>query len=829
LYGDTVQLEFRLCGEVSQLRRFASLAVLLFFTIPFGLSVVGCGHKAAATVYCNGGDTGPTAGELNSIVLSPNLAIQGESLNYGQIGSGLSASGLDCKGATVSVRSYVYATTNMSFADVNPTSGQACGGTWNRNTGGGVPDYTTCIPPTAAALQGTNGTTNFLAYLTATAGGVVSNAVPVYVHPVVTSIVFGKSTVGGCSANGGTAADPDTTCCPASPTTVLTGIATYDGVSCVSQNGLAQVAARIYANNSTSPANNITCQSGHLSFGTQGAGGIVSLDQNGVATADQPGSVALTAALSNSTSANSIGFFSTCPPAKIVLTPVGQAGLTSINVPINNTQPLTAAVTDTNGQSITISGGLEFESTTPQTIVANGGSVVPVFPGTATITAVCQPPACNPAPLSQIGVNGNGKPTTSNGIQVTATGTSSTVLYVGSTASQYLYTEDFTTGLPGSLAKLPYIPNSMVISQDGSTIYLGSPEGLMTFSTAANSLSAANQTIQGTVLSVSPDNTTVVVTDPTRQVVYLVVGNSISTYTGGVGTHAQWSPDSTTVYVTTTGNNLLTHSSFTNWNSTPISPSPDATYNDVAVMVPSIGAYFAGTPDTDGRSYCSTTSIATPGVPPVTTNVVAPLSDSKAVAADRVAATTDGLHILGASVAAGVSDIYVASATSGNSAAEVCTTFNPATHIGTPVTFTTTSNTPISFSTVAVAPTTITGVLPSSNSALAFVTYNGTGGKLPYYTPVTTGAAGTLHSFTLSTAGGTPTAPLAGVFSTDNFTFFVDTAGDNRVHLITLTYPAGTAPTLTDGTQIAPNLPDVTGTTTVTPNLIAQRPKRVTS
>jgi hypothetical protein len=180
-------------------------------------------------------------------------------------------------------------------------------------------------------------------------------------------------------------------------------------------------------------------------------------------------------------------------------------------------------------------------------------------------------------------------------------------------------------------------------------------------------------------------------------------------------------------------------------------------------------------------------------------------------------------------VAAGVSDIYVASATSGNSAAEVCTTFNPATHIGTPVTFTTTSNTPISFSTVAVAPTTITGVLPSSNSALAFVTYNGTGGKLPYYTPVTTGAAGTLHSFTLSTAGGTPTAPLAGVFSTDNFTFFVDTAGDNRVHLITLTYPAGTAPTLTDGTQIAPNLPDVTGTTTVTPNLIAQRPKRVTS
>jgi hypothetical protein len=312
-----------------------------------------------------------------------------------------------------------------------------------------------------------------------------------------------------------------------------------------------------------------------------------------------------------------------------------------------------------------------------------------------------------------------------------------------------------------------------------------------------------------------------------------VVNGSVSAYTGGVGTHAQWSPDSTTVYVTTTGNNLLTHSTFTNWTSTPIAPSADAVYNDVAVMVPSVGAYFAGTPTTDGRSYCPSTTISVPGTPPTTTNVITPLADSKAVVSDRIAATNDSLHVLGASVASGMSDIYVNPSNyappTGQPGSAICTFFNGTTHIGAPTTFSTTNNTPVAFSTVGVTPTLITGVLPSSNSALAFITYNGTSGKLPYYTPVATGPTGTLHSLTLSTAGGTPVAPVAGVFSSDNFTFFAGTSGDNLIHLITLTYPTGTTPTLTDSSQIAPALPAATGTGTATPNLIAQHPKRITS
>ena len=816
---------------LSAVRRVAGLAVLLFFTVPFGLSVVGCGHKAAPVVYCNGGNTGPTAGQLQTITLSQSLAIQGESLNYGQVGpTNLNPAGTDCKGSSVSVAHYTYATSDMSIADINPATGQICGGTWNRNSGSGIADYTVCTPPTPANQS------KHLAYVTATAEGLTSNAVPVYVHATVTGIVFGRSpaVTSGQQADY-CATDPDTSCNPASPTTLISA-PVYDSGHCVSQNQTAQVVARIYTNNSTDPANNITLSAGHLSFGTQGASGIVTLDQNGVATAQQPGSVNLTASLSNSTSAQNLGFFSTCPPASITLTPVGTTGgtTTPINLSLNNTQQFTTTVKDTKG--VTLNGvELTFESTTPQTIAANStGSATANFPGAATITAICQPPTCNPAPLSQLGYLGNGKPITSNGVRLNTPGSSSTQIYIGSTQSQYIYPVDFSTQQTGALVKLPYVPNSMVITQDGSTIYMGSTGGLMTVSAANGAVGSVNIAIQGQVLSVSPDGTTIVVTDPSRHTISLVAGSTVvATYTG-IGTRAQWTPDSTTVYITTApdstdpngGKFLLTHSVFTNWTTTPVGP-PDALYNDVAVMVPSIGAYFAGTPATDGRSYCSLTTRASSTVPPAENNTFNPLADEQPVVTDRIAATTDGNHILGASVATGVSDIYLNNITGQTGSQQpngpqACTTVPE----GSQVAFNTQSKT---FPFAGVAPTAITGVWPSSNSAIAFVTYNGAGGKVPYYLPNSASATGSLSYFSLSTTGGTPVAPIAGVFSTDNLTFYVGTTGDNRVHLINVAYPSSGAPQLNDSQQIAPQLPAASGTGTAQPDLIVQRPRRVTS
>ena len=103
--------------------------------------------------------------------------------------------------------------------------------------------------------------------------------------------------------------------------------------------------------------------------------------------------------------------------------PVGSGGSSnSIIVNPNNTQPITSLVTDKNGTVLT-GLALEFESTTPTTIpVASSGTVTPTFPGAAALTAVCQPPTCNPSPFNQIGLFGNGKPVTSNAITVTAPG-----------------------------------------------------------------------------------------------------------------------------------------------------------------------------------------------------------------------------------------------------------------------------------------------------------------------------------------------------------------------------------------------------------------------
>lgn len=804
---------------VNTARRFVGITVPLFFALPFGLSVIGCGHKSAPVQFCSTGDTGPTVGQVASITLSPNLSTTGESLNYGQIGQALSASAIDCKGNPVSVTSFTFASTSsfsanngVVFADINPRTGQVCGGTWNRNVGGGIADYTTCTPPPSTPPTS-------LAYVTATAQGTVSNAIPVYVHPVVTGIVLGpKST--SCTT------DPGTDCCPNDTVGIPVIAPVYTANACLSQNRIGQLVARVYKGAGTVAANNITCQVGHLSFAAQSPG-IVSIDENGAATAQQPGSTIITATVANSSTATNAGFFSTCPPASINLSIPGQpAGTNKVTVAINNLQPLIATVIDTLGNPI--SGlSLEFNSTTPQTIPAAIGSVTPLYPGSADITAVCQPTTCNTAPFSQIGLFGNGKPITSNPITVSAVGTSSTVLYMASTSSRYVAFHDFTTNQPSALIKLPYLPNSMVMNLSGTALYFGSSQGLMTINASTNTYGSTVQTIQGTVLSVSPDGNTLVVTDPIRQTISLIAtsSNSVVTSYGGIGTSASWSPDDQTVYITTTTGTVLTHSAFTDWQST----TADEVYTNVAVTVPSLGAYFAGPSTTDARSYCSSSTIGT-GNPPTVTNEFIPLADQKAVATDQIAATTNGTHILGAHAAAtGAATLSDIDVTLPNDAA--CPTVIPTNYFQS------------SFTTQAlpgINAAAITGVVPSSNSKAAFVTYAGPaagapagtkpGGLLPLYFPPATGT-GTLRFLTLGNGATAASAPIAGVFSTDDFTFYVGTTGDDQVHLISLTYPAGAPPTATEapGSVLTPNLPLDTVTGYAPVNLIAQHPKKSTS
>jgi len=125
------------------------------------------------------------------------------------------------------------------------------------------------------------------------------------------------------------------------------------------------------------------------------------------------------------------------------------------------------------------------------------------------------------------------------------------------------------------------------------------------------------------------------------------------------------------------------------------------------------------------------------------------------------------------------------------------------------------SNTVYRTTLTPVTATAITGVLPTSDSSIAFITYTGSGGVLPAYAP--SSVQGTTTYIKLS---GAATAPIAGVISADNTTIYAATSGDNLVHIITRN-------TLTDSSTLAPNLTTPTGTV-VPVNMMVQKPRRTT-
>lgn len=786
------------------MRRFVTLFALLFLTVPFGLSIAGCGKKQTV-VFCTG-SSGPVVGQVASIQLSPNIF--GISLNAGQFGQAPTPSAIDCKGSAVTPGAFTYAVRaqDVGLVDVVPSTGRLCGGTWNRNTGGGIPDFTVCTPATRSGT----------AAITATAGGGTSNALPIFIHPVVTSIVVGPPST-DCRN------DLATNCCAFSTINgATTPSGTFTGNSCLSQNVTGQLAARVFAGGSTDAAHNITCTQtgttpagapifsplvGHVTF-TPTDSNIVTIDENGIATAKFPGSTIVNAAISTASSTN--GYFSTCPPASITLsTPNTTPPPTAITVNQNNTQPLVATILDTNG--VALNGvPVSFVSTTPTTLPSGGaGNVTPVFPGAGAITAVCLPPACNNSPLSQIGLFGNGVPIVSNQILVNTPGTNSSLVYAASTNSFFFTAIDFATNRVGSPVRLPYVPNSMVLSTDGNTLYFGSQTELMVVSTASTAVTGEFQAVPGSVLAVSPDSTTIVISDPTRQTISLVTSAGVldTTY-GGVGTHAQFSPDSGTVYISA-GNQLIVHSTFTGWTSVPLSTLA----SDVSVTTPAIGAFLAG-PVTAAHGFCPVTTVSGSGSAATTTNLNYPDAGVAGPRADRLIATNDGAHVLGATVTPTpvLTDLLLTH-TSGSGATQpgLPVTACPASGLRFPATPAAPAAIP------GITATAITGVSAASDSSLAFVTYTGTGGLLPSYRPSLTGA-GTLGSVPLS---GSATAPVSGVFSSDNNTFFTGTASDGLIHLVTRTTTG-----FSDTSTVNPQLPVQTGTGAATIDLLQQHPRR---
>jgi trimeric autotransporter adhesin len=799
------------------MRRFLTLVFMLCLAVPAGITLSGCTRNPAGN-YCYGLAYGVRNTEVASIVLQPQTT--GISLAYGQTQQIQAPAALTCTGASADVggNSFTYGTTNNKLVDISP-NGNICAGTWNRNTGGGIPDYTYCNFPNP--LPATNSLPYSSAFITASANSVTSNPVQVFVHAQVSSI----SLVGPQQCLSQTQTAP------------------LDSQACYSVNGQQYLMCKPTTLTDSSKfacplAPGVTsvpsCSSavGFLNY-TVGTATVATINSaNNQITATAPGTTAINASVAGSGS--SAGYFSTCPPKSINLTL--SDGSTSGIITRGVQQNLITTVVDTNNQTIT-GLNLDYQSTNPIDItVGVTGGVLPRYPGVASVYAVCQPASCNPTPINVFGLNGTGLSITSNAVNITTPGTiSDYVWFAAPGKSQYVVPIELLTGTLGSTVRLPYVPNSMVMDQTGSSLYFGSQHELMIYSALNNTLVKEETSVPGVILTVSPNNAHVIVNDQVREVFYVYnTASGSSTSFGGLGNAAAYTPDSKTLYITDNAalggdhkDMLYVYNVSTGWSTYPLPPSPlpsasipssaylpniaiSPTIQTPALTIPSVGAYLRGTP-TVAHTWCplgtasssgSSISAFYPG--PFPGSVATQGGDSQPVQSDVLTATTDGKHILSAAMVGGgitLSDINVA-IPAGACPGATTSQLSPLTigHAATPYTQ----------AALTVNASNVNQIIASPVSNLAFVLYNGSSAnaQLPYYVPSSTGAAGKLGYITLA-GSSSITAPVAGAFTPDDSIFFVSTAGDNKVHFLSIpTDPSTTAPT--DSQQISPNLPACT-------------------
>ncbi len=804
------------------MRRFLTLVCLLGLALPAGISISGCVRNPAGN-YCNGLGYGPKDSDIASITLQPQVA--GISLAYGQTIQIQSPSAFTCKGNAASIggNSVSYGTTNNQLADVSP-GGQLCAGTWNRNTGGGIADYTYCYYPNP--LPATKGLPYAVAYITATAYSVTSNPVAVYIHAPVTAISL-----------------------------VTTSLSSSSPQQCFSQNQQAALDSQAcYVSNgnqyefcappSVSPANyactgglapGVTsvplCSAsiGTLNYSVSNSSVATFNATTNVITAQQPGTTSITATIAQS--ASSAGYFSTCPAASIKVTLAG--GGTKGVVTQGVSQNLSATVLDSLGNPIN-GLSLSYESTNPVDIsVSGGGAITPAFPGVASIYAVCQPSGCNPAPINEFGLNGTGLSLSSNPVSITVPGaTSDFVWFAAPGQSQYFASMELLTGNPGSTVRLPFVPNSMVMDPDGNNLYFGSPRELMIYSTAGNSLTKQDTSAPGVVLAVSPNNDELVINDQVRGLFYLYnTSSGPSSSFGGMGVAAAWTPDSNTLYIVDSAaaganhtNTLYVYNTNIGWSTYDLTASGGS--QNVAVTVPGIGAYLAGFP-TVAHTWCPSGTVGNNA-----SIQFYPQSDSVNLATSVLGATTDGAHMLGAALSGSsitLDDIGLSIPPNSTFPSALC----PETTTGTPPnqveTMTPLSTNPTLNGTVSLTSVTnatavnqvVTGTAPTTASIttaapIAFITYTTpstatTAAQLPYYLPQASGVGPVGYvKFADASSATPPTAPLVGAFSPDNSIFFVSTAGDNEIHFISIPTSVSIATPPTDSQQYSPALPACT-------------------
>ena len=291
------------------------------------------------------------------------------------------------------------------------------------------------------------------------------------------------------------------------------------------------------------------------------------------ATAALPGVSSIFASVG---SVNSASFnFVTCPVQSISLSLNGISG-NLLTLAQGSTQTITATVMDSMKNAIT-GVPLKWSSSQPTSVSAVAGAVTAVIitgtvtasaAGGASIIASCTPPACNIGFQPSLPIY----PQSSIGVVVTPTSTStaaSGTLFVTTDGCRTI-NGCIATLVPltlpantiGTATNLPAVPNSLVLSPDATTAYLGTDlgelgtKGLMKFVVSGASLSQTTS-VAGKVVAVSPDGNKLVISDivdpdSSPQVfIFDTVSNTASAIPVAAGTSvaADFSPDSLKAFV----------------------------------------------------------------------------------------------------------------------------------------------------------------------------------------------------------------------------------------------------------------------------------------
>lgn len=519
-----------------------------------------------------------------NLCLSPNTNCAGGlnlSLEVGQTGA-LLAVGKNRLGQIL-VETFSYQSSNPAVLTI-AGNGAVCAGTWNSLT---TPQV--CTPGPTGVSQ-----------VTATAHGVSSPPVTVYVHPHVTGIAISKvpnqpPTLSNiCFSRGA----------PGGPESVLYQAFAFSGNSDITSSvGPFNWESVLLAGQTTSAVTLITPPAG------------TPLNQE-IAIATAPGITPFFASVGPFHSQPVQ--FETCPVQSVSLAAVGNPA-TSFLVNTGTSTTLNATVTDILGMDLA-AVPLTWTSSNPVSVLPSGvtstvyasvGTVSALTAGGGAVIASCTPPTCNggiipslpiyPKTAISFTVKSTNTPAAPS-VYVTSTGCSFATVTCNTTIVPVTRASSTTTFAAGNPILLPYAPNSIVFDLRGLAAYLGvdsssfGTQGLMTFNGSA--VSSVN-TSAGKVLAVSPTVTLanaspvtlVVVSDtvdiPNQVFIYNTSSNTAVSFLMDNAVAAAFSPDGMKAYVvsdqscpgTASGGCLIVSSTVDASQTIPLpSPATDAAF-----------------------------------------------------------------------------------------------------------------------------------------------------------------------------------------------------------------------------------------------------------